>query len=133
MVFGVVAVGRRSREPGRGGRALTPAKAVCYTGAVSGAKLRIDLYTKADCCLCDEVKAVLRRVARDYPLEIVETDIAADPALRARYGEEIPVVWIEGRKAFKYRVDEGALRRRLDRALFWRRLTGRGEKKEAVP
>jgi glutaredoxin len=74
---------------------------------------RVEIYTKADCCLCAEAKAVLERVRADVPFDLVEIDVAADPALLARYGTEIPVVFVAGRKAFKYHVDERELRRRL--------------------
>ncbi|WP_420818738.1 hypothetical protein [Occallatibacter savannae] len=29
----------------------------------------------------------------------------ADPELRRKYNEEVPVVFIDGRKAFKFRLD----------------------------
>ena len=79
--------------------------------------IEITLYGKADCCLCDEAKAVLQRVAAGYPATIRAVDIAPDPGLRARFGGEVPVVFVDGRKAFKFRVPERDLRRRLDRAL----------------
>jgi glutaredoxin len=74
---------------------------------------RVELYTKRDCCLCDEAKQVLARVRAELPFELAEIDIEGDPALLERFRTEIPVVFIGGRKAFKYRVDERALRRRL--------------------
>ena len=77
---------------------------------------RVVLYGKADCHLCDEMKTVVDEVRREmfFALEVV--DIASDPALAATYGLEIPVLVIDGRKAFKYRVDAAALRRRLEGA-----------------
>ena len=77
----------------------------------------ITLYGKPGCCLCDEAKAIIRRVAAAYPAALREVDIASDPQLQTRFGEEIPVVFVDGRKAFKFRVPERDLRRRLDRAL----------------
>ncbi|HEY7675601.1 MAG TPA: glutaredoxin family protein [Candidatus Methylomirabilis sp.] len=81
----------------------------------------ITLYGRPDCCLCDEAKAVVRRVAPAYPAAVREVNIASDVELQARFGEEIPVVFVEGRKAFKFRVPERELRRRLERALAERR------------
>jgi hypothetical protein len=46
----------------------------------------------------------------------VEVDITGDPELEAAYREQIPVVFVAGRKAFKYHVDSAELRRRLDAA-----------------
>jgi hypothetical protein len=40
-------------------------------------------------------------------------DIDADPELRRRYTDEAPVIAIDGRKAFKYRVELKELLRRL--------------------
>jgi glutaredoxin len=78
--------------------------------------IRVQIYGKADCGLCDEAKAVLHRVRSEIPFELEEIDVETDEALRARYGLEIPVVMIDGRKAFKARVDEATLRARLKRA-----------------
>jgi hypothetical protein len=47
-------------------------------------------------------------------VRIEEVDISTDPALEARYGLDIPVLAIDGRKAAKYRVTEGELRRLLE-------------------
>jgi hypothetical protein len=41
-------------------------------------------------------------------------DITGDPALEAQYREWLPVVEIDGRRAFVYYVDAGALRRKID-------------------
>ncbi len=76
----------------------------------------ITLYTRAGCHLCDVAKDVLDRVRAERPFELVTIDVDTDPALVRAYGEEVPVVAIDGRKAFKYRVDANALRERLDRA-----------------
>jgi hypothetical protein len=45
--------------------------------------------------------------------EAEEVDIGGDPGLEAAYREWIPVVEIDGARAFTYFVDEAALRRRL--------------------
>lgn len=69
----------------------------------------VTLYTRKGCHLCDVAKQVLR----DAGLAIEEVDIDQDPQLQARYNDEVPVVFINGKKAFKYRVDPQELRRRL--------------------
>lgn len=78
--------------------------------------VRVDLYTKDECSLCDEVKAVLEAVRREVPFELHEHDITRDAELFERYRYEIPVVHVDGHKAFKYRLDPQALRARLLRA-----------------
>lgn len=79
--------------------------------------IRVEIYGKRDCGLCDHVKATVLKVQREVPFELREIDIEADPRLRQAYRERIPLVFVNGRLAFKYRVDEGALRRRLAREI----------------
>jgi len=64
------------------------------------------LYSRKGCHLCDVVKASLARLADDGSFTWREVDIDADPELRRLYNEEVPVVLINGRKAFKYHMDE---------------------------
>jgi glutaredoxin len=73
------------------------------------------LYTRKDCCLCDEMKAAVRAVAEKIPLRIEEIDVDRTPELAERYGSEVPVLFINGRKAFKYRVTAEELAKRLKR------------------
>jgi glutaredoxin len=74
--------------------------------------IEITLYTRAGCHLCDEAKQVLQ----DAQAIFQEVDIDTDLDLRARFNEEVPVVFVAGKKAFKYRVDPAELRRKLQRA-----------------
>lgn len=69
------------------------------------------VYSRAGCCLCDVVKETLATVRGKAPergadFEWREVDIDADPELRRKYNEEVPVVMIDGRKTFKYRMSE---------------------------
>ena len=73
----------------------------------------ITLYTKADCCLCDEAREVLERVRADHDFELVEQDIEDDDALLRDYFERIPVVALDGAELFDHFVEERALRARL--------------------
>ena len=76
---------------------------------------RLLLYSRPGCHLCDDMKAVVEPVARQLGWAIDEVDISGDAALEAQFGSEIPVLLVNGRKAFKYRVSGGELRRRLRR------------------
>ena len=71
------------------------------------------LYSKPGCCLCDTVKAKLAMLQRQHPFEWREINILDDPQASARFAEEIPVVFINGCKAFKFRLDEAEFIRRL--------------------
>ena len=77
--------------------------------------LTLTLYSRADCCLCEEMKAVLAQVQENLPFTLEQIDISTDPELESRFGQEIPVLFVNGRKAFKYRLTAGELRRRLAR------------------
>ena len=76
---------------------------------------QLTLYTREDCCLCEEMKEVVHRVAEELPLQIEAIDVDGAPDLKAKYGDEVPVIFINGRKAFKYRVTVKELRKRLKR------------------
>lgn len=75
----------------------------------------ITIYTREDCHLCETAIETCRRVSdavsKNVTLDLVDVD--EDPDLRARYGERVPYVLVDGRPAFKYRVDEAELRREL--------------------
>jgi hypothetical protein len=77
------------------------------------AVIALTIYSRPGCHLCDEMKHVVRTVARAVPLTLEEIDISTDPALEALYGLEIPVLMVEGKKAAKYRIAEGELRKIL--------------------
>lgn len=74
---------------------------------------RVTIYSRPDCHLCDEMKAIVEIVGRDVSFHLEEIDISTDATLEARYGLEIPVLEVDGRKAAKYRVSEDELRRIL--------------------
>ena len=70
---------------------------------------RVVLYHAQGCHLCDRARDVLDRVGVTY----TAVDIGGDDELEARYREWLPVVEIDGARAFVYHVDERALRRKL--------------------
>ena len=76
--------------------------------------IALTLYSRPGCHLCEAMKAVIDRVARTIPLSVEEIDISGDPELEARYGVEIPVLLVDGKKAAKYRVNDTELRRILE-------------------
>jgi glutaredoxin len=64
----------------------------------------VTLYTRAGCCLCDEAKQVLLASRARAEFRYEEIDIDGDAELRRLYNDEVPVIAINGAKAFKYRV-----------------------------
>jgi glutaredoxin len=73
----------------------------------------VTLYGAPGCHLCDDAKEVLDRQRELLGFELEVVDISGDSELETRYREEIPVVLVAGRKAFKYRVDPAELARRV--------------------
>ncbi len=76
----------------------------------------VTLYTRVQCHLCDVVKDLLDEMRAERPFDLTIVDVDTDQELVRLYGEEVPVVLIDGRKSFKLRVDPAALRAALDRA-----------------
>lgn len=74
---------------------------------------KVTLYTRKGCCLCDDAKRVIEAARNRADFELEESDIDADAGLRALYNEEVPVIAINGRKAFKYRVSLDELLKKL--------------------
>ena len=73
----------------------------------------VTLYTKPGCHLCDDALDVLQRVQKLQPFTLEEVNVQEDPALLAEYGDQIPVVTLNGTFLFEYEVDETRLRQLL--------------------
>jgi hypothetical protein len=71
----------------------------------------VTLYSKPECCLCDDALEVIERVRAEHPFELLKVDIDADKRLSELHGERIPVVLVDGEEKFVYRVDEESLMR----------------------
>jgi hypothetical protein len=73
--------------------------------------VQLTLYSRPGCHLCDEMKAAVARVAKTAAVQVEEIDISNDADLEERYGLEIPVLLVDGKKAAKYRIGDEELRR----------------------
>ncbi|MFL5310468.1 MAG: glutaredoxin family protein [Myxococcales bacterium] len=73
------------------------------------------LYTKAGCCLCDDAKEALRAARAEVEFTLREVDIESDRELYEAHRNDVPVIEIDGRRAFKYRVTAQMLVERLSR------------------
>jgi glutaredoxin len=71
------------------------------------------VYSRKGCHLCEIVKETLSKLHRRGGFQWREVDVDSDEELRRRFTDEVPVVFIDGRKAFKYRMDEREFLRRL--------------------
>jgi len=63
------------------------------------------VYSRKGCHLCDVVKEQLAQLEPHHDFQWSEIDIDGDPELQQKYNDEVPVVFIDGRKAFKYRLE----------------------------
>jgi len=74
---------------------------------------KVLVYTRKGCHLCEIVKESLVKLARRGSFVWHEIDVDTDEQLRRQFTDEVPVVFIDGRKAFKYRMDEREFLRKL--------------------
>jgi len=59
------------------------------------------------------MKDLVRRVSQTIPLTLEDIDIYGDDELEARYGLEIPVLFVEGKRVANARITEENLRKTL--------------------
>jgi hypothetical protein len=76
---------------------------------------RVTLYSRPGCHLCDAARVVVEQVCGELGETYDEIDIDTDPALVGRFGDEIPVTFVDGRQHDFWRVDAGRLRAALHR------------------
>ena len=81
----------------------------------------VTLYSAAGCSLCARALEVVHEARREIGFEVEVIEIDGDPDLEAAYREHLPVVEIDGERAFTYFVEPSALRERL---LDTRRFSG---------
>jgi len=71
------------------------------------------LYSRKGCHLCEIVKESLVKLEKHATFTWREIDVDSNPDIRRLYTDEVPVVFINGRKAFKYRMNEQEFLRKL--------------------
>jgi glutaredoxin len=78
--------------------------------------LEVTLYTRPGCHLCDEARAAIAPLLREFSAPLREVNIDLDRELAEKHGWDIPVVFIGKHKAAKHRVDLAQFRRQLQEA-----------------
>ena len=73
---------------------------------------RVTLFHARDCSLCERARAQLE----EWGIPFDAVDITGDPELEARYREWLPVLEIDGERAFVYYLDEAAVKRKLSQS-----------------
>lgn len=83
----------------------------------AGGPRDITLYSRPGCHLCEEAKAAIAPLLREFGAVLREVNIDEDAVLKDRYGWDIPVIFIGAHKAAKHRVDVAQFRRQLNEAI----------------
>jgi glutaredoxin len=85
-------------------------------------QIQLTLISKPGCHLCDDAKLSLDRALSDFraanssvQIELNELNMLEDPALLAKYAEEIPVLLINGKQHSYWTIDELRLRASLEK------------------
>jgi glutaredoxin len=78
-------------------------------------RAQVQLLTRTGCEICNRVYAQLAQLADELGFELGSTDVdaaaaAGDTALRAEYGDRLPVVLLDGVEHSYWDVDEPRLR-----------------------
>ncbi len=75
----------------------------------------LTLYSRQYCHLCEEMREALAPLCREYGVALEEIDVDADPALLARYNEQVPLLMHGGQELARWRLDASAVRVYLDK------------------
>jgi glutaredoxin len=73
------------------------------------------IYSRPGCHLCEEAKAAIMSAGGSDEFELREVNIDQEPTALERYQYDIPVVFINGIKVFKHKVDPKEFKRKLRR------------------
>ena len=76
---------------------------------------RVVLYSRPGCHLCDDARLVVQRVCAELGESYDEVDVSRDAELERRFGDEIPVTFVDGEQHDFFRVSAERLRRALRR------------------
>lgn len=71
---------------------------------------RVRVLTRVGCHLCADAEQVVAAVCARSGVRWDTLDVDSDPELRAEYGDQVPVVLLDGREHSSFRVDEARLR-----------------------
>lgn len=85
---------------------------------------QVELLTRDGCAICRQVHAQLAELAGELGFTLSEVDVdaaaaAGNPALRAEFGDRLPVILLDGREHSYWEVDEARLRADLARVDIW--------------
>jgi hypothetical protein len=74
---------------------------------------RVELLGRVGCHLCDDARAVVVGVLDELGEQLLERDVDTDPELARRFGDQVPVLFVDGVQIDFWRVSESRLRAAL--------------------
>jgi len=77
---------------------------------MDGTTLRLTLYGRGYCHLCDEMLAALDLLRGEFGFAVDVVDVDSDAALEQRFGTLVPVLVHAGTELCHYRLDAGKVR-----------------------
>jgi len=70
----------------------------------------LTLYSRAQCPLCEDMAAAVGPLAAAAGVPLRTLDVDADPALRSRFGWDVPLLFAGEREICRHRPDLAAIR-----------------------
>ncbi|RMD99387.1 MAG: glutaredoxin family protein [Calditrichaeota bacterium] len=77
----------------------------------------VEVYSKPGCHLCEVVKQKLEKLQATIPFLLKEIDISRSAQLMEKYGEKIPLVFVDGHLVAKYFLNEEAFLKYMKKAI----------------
>jgi glutaredoxin len=75
----------------------------------------VTVYSRQGCHLCENAVNILEGLREELAFEIEVIDISGNPELERLYGEQIPVIQIDGEHHDFWRVDPDRFRASLEK------------------
>ncbi len=67
--------------------------------------IEVSIYSRRNCHLCEVALGILEEIRSELNFQIVKILIDEDPVLEEKYGEQVPVILINGQPHDFFRVD----------------------------
>ncbi len=75
---------------------------------------KVLLYKKEDCKLCDEAESILERLKKEKRFFLERITLESNTELFERFGNKVPVVFINDKMVFEFKLNEDAFLRKLE-------------------
>ena len=76
----------------------------------------VELFSKDECHLCDVARATLERVQKIRPFDLRVRKMRAGDGYYERYKDRVPVIIVDKKVEFQYRISEKELMSALEAA-----------------